>query len=390
MSHGVVAKRTDWLLAQYQGGPMSPNPALHEVIGNLAGYQGALSQHGEYCNRFQWASAPPPESIWRYLHVDQRDDDDKACDVQAAFINEGFYAQAYCGLVVKAQSGCSLYDVVCVAKAGLGNGDYFTLLQTVAPTATINFWFDVTGTYPGPPYDATNVRVDVSAATTAEDVAAAIRSAIQSVQSSLRMVAERPGVPSSTVRVMRTEAGSTAGDTPTENVSDPGFVVTKVSDGAPGTVESSTVGGYVLTYWPTNNRYVLSRARTVWNQSNGGVYADVGAAPTAAKRWMGLRLTAIRLGDDIRLRGYALSGYAAVDTMFNNPSWVPVIDVVHQNGFDVPVVVPISGVVQNVSAGFVNGTPSLTGRCGFAAHKAGGGNTQFYLSSPRILRAVPA
>lgn len=384
MSFGIASKRTDWMQARSNvAGTFTQGPALHEVIGNLSGYEGDLTAHGDFCNRFTWASPTDP-TILRYLHVDQRDDDTKACMVQAAMINEGVASQSYCGIVVKAQSGCSLYDITCVAKANIVDGELVTLYQTVAPTKTTNFIFDKGGSGP---FDADNIQVDISATevVTAEDVAEVLRTAINANSLPLRMAAERPAAASAIVRVMRTDDGSTSGDTPTTDVADPGFAVAKTANGSAGTTISNTVGGYVFTFSPSNNRYYLSRAKNYFDNTPA-VYADVAAAPTAAKRWMGLKLVAMRVGNDMRLRGYALSGSLAVDAMYTSPVWVPAIDAIHVAGSSTPVIVPISGVTQYANS-FLNGSPCYTGRSGMLFEWRA--NQTVYASSPRIQPAVP-
>lgn len=74
-------------------------------------------------------------------------------------------------------------QLTCVAKASLVDGDNFTL-----PTGH-QFWFDVGGAYtPAGGYDATNVRLNVSGATTAESVAAIIKTAINASASTTKAI----------------------------------------------------------------------------------------------------------------------------------------------------------------------------------------------------------
>ena len=85
-------------------------------------------------------------------------------------------------------------SVVCPVQASVPNGSSMTISDGMA--WTITFWFDVTGTFvPVGGYDDYNVRVNLSAAVTDEDVKAAFILAIQSTFLQVWINDPGPGMP---------------------------------------------------------------------------------------------------------------------------------------------------------------------------------------------------
>lgn len=113
--------------------------------------------------------------------------------------------------------------IACVAKASLVDGDAFTL-----PTGH-TFWFDVGGAYvPSSGYNATNVRLNVSGATTAESVAAIVKTGINASASTIRgLTTDGAGK----LTLAETVAGSDQNGAIVEAVANAGFLVQGMSGG---------------------------------------------------------------------------------------------------------------------------------------------------------------
>jgi hypothetical protein len=112
--------------------------------------------------------------------------------------------------------------VTCVAKASLVDTDYITIGDGVNPA--VIYEFDVAGDGASV---ATRVAVDVSGATTAADVAALLKTAIEANQPLLTVVDAGSGVLNLTHDLL----GTLGNVTITENVADAGFLVTGMSGG---------------------------------------------------------------------------------------------------------------------------------------------------------------
>jgi hypothetical protein len=113
-------------------------------------------------------------------------------------------------------------QIVCVAKASLVDGDYFTL-------GAYKFWFDVGGAFtPDGGYNATNIRANVSGATTATSVAAIVHPLV---------TASAAGIYASlftgeaVVRLLSKTPGDAGNITTSENVANVGFSVVGMTGG---------------------------------------------------------------------------------------------------------------------------------------------------------------
>jgi hypothetical protein len=115
-----------------------------------------------------------------------------------------------------------------VAKANLIEGERVTIPDIVF--GTINYWFDVSGTYiPGGGYNANNVEVDVSGDTTAQDVAVTLAAAINGSSGVVDA-----GTPTAGLFTVTHQARSAVGNggTITHTVADGGFSVSGFGSGA--------------------------------------------------------------------------------------------------------------------------------------------------------------
>lgn len=87
------------------------------------------------------------------------------------------------------------------------DGAYIDLDDGANPV--VRFHFDRSGTYvPGGGYNATNIRVDISAATDANDVATALSTAINSVGAGLAITADAPGAGDNKFNLENDSAGA--------------------------------------------------------------------------------------------------------------------------------------------------------------------------------------
>lgn len=124
-----------------------------------------------------------------------------------------------------------------VAQANFVDGETFVLDDGETPPIT--FHIDQTGTYtPGGGYDATNIQVDISGDTTADDVAATALTAINGV-ASLKITA---GAATAGLQPLTAdEVGAQANNAILETVADAGFIVTGLSNGVDATDDSFRV-----------------------------------------------------------------------------------------------------------------------------------------------------
>lgn len=120
-----------------------------------------------------------------------------------------------------------------VAKASLVNGETFVLDDGTNPAVT--FVFDVSGSYipPGIGYSDTNIRIDVSGATTSQDVALLAQTEINGAPT-LDITASAPGA--GILTFVNDNFGTAGNQTITETVADGGFTVAGMSGGTEGIV----------------------------------------------------------------------------------------------------------------------------------------------------------
>jgi hypothetical protein len=125
--------------------------------------------------------------------------------------------------------------ITTVAKADLIDGETVVLIS--AAGATITFHFDVSGTYiPGGGYDASNIRVDVSSDTTADDVATTLAAAIDGT------VFTAPAPAANILIVTQTAAGTDGNTTMVDTVANAGFLATGFSGGGGATASDIRTG----------------------------------------------------------------------------------------------------------------------------------------------------
>lgn len=125
--------------------------------------------------------------------------------------------------------------ITAVAKANLIDGE--TVVLITAAAAAITFHFDVSGTYvPGGGYDASNIRVNVSGDTTADDVATTLAAAIDGT------VFTAPAPAANVVTVTQTAAGANGNSTIIETVADIGFITSGFSGGGAATAATIRAG----------------------------------------------------------------------------------------------------------------------------------------------------
>lgn len=125
--------------------------------------------------------------------------------------------------------------ITTVAKANLIDGETVVLIS--ATGTTITFHFDVSGTYvPGGGYDATNIRVNVSGDTTADDVATTLAAAINAT------VFTAPAPAANVVTVTQTAPGTDGNTTMVDTVANAGFLATGFSGGGAASVSDIRTG----------------------------------------------------------------------------------------------------------------------------------------------------
>jgi hypothetical protein len=129
-------------------------------------------------------------------------------------------------------------QIQCVAKASLIDGDKFTLPDG---SISVDFVFDVTGAHvPVGGYTSTVIRLDVSAATTNQDVAVIVRTAIEAMPASFKV--GTTAAPIAGLLLLRNELYSTAGNVAiVETVADVGFTATGMSGGVASSEQQFSV-----------------------------------------------------------------------------------------------------------------------------------------------------
>jgi hypothetical protein len=131
------------------------------------------------------------------------------------------------------------------------NGAYFDLND--GTNAAVRFHFDRSGAYtPGGGYNATNIRVDVSAAVTRNDVATAIRAAINGVGAGLAITAGAPPAAGWELRLTNDAVG-VAGNVPVTTNNLPYDMTVEGMTGGGGPVLAADFVSIV----PIQNQFVL-------------------------------------------------------------------------------------------------------------------------------------
>lgn len=119
-------------------------------------------------------------------------------------------------------------QIQCVAKASLADGDLFTIPDGYVSAV---FYFDVTGAYVPPGgYGPLKIRLDVSAATTDQDVAVIVRTAINAMPASFKIGSAAVPI-AGLILLQHDEVGTIGNVTITEVVVNAGFTVAGMSGG---------------------------------------------------------------------------------------------------------------------------------------------------------------
>lgn len=119
-------------------------------------------------------------------------------------------------------------SITTVAKANLSDGETFVIDD--GTNSAVTFHFDVSGTYtPGGGYNTTNIRVDVSGDTTADNVR---DSCITAITGATALLVSASNGGAATVTLTHDQGGAAGNQTVTETVSDVGFVVSGLTGGA--------------------------------------------------------------------------------------------------------------------------------------------------------------
>ena len=120
-----------------------------------------------------------------------------------------------------------------IVKANIIDGEKFVLNDGTNPAVT--FWFDQTGTYTPPGgYDSTNIRVNISGDTTADQVALTAKTAINGVGSDLHITAG--AIAAGKLNIENDNFGTSGNQSVTETVVDAGFTVSGMSGGLDGII----------------------------------------------------------------------------------------------------------------------------------------------------------
>ena len=389
MAYDIPNFRDDWLrqIGSYSVYPATiytqsanESVALHDFVGAQSGYEGALTQHGEFCYRsFCEDDANSKQWMLRYFSAQQESDDAAPVEITGAFLGDYTGSVQYAGLMVKVDAtGHAEGTVLCPAQADLSDGDNVVLSDG---TTSVTFWVDKTGTY-DPGYDATNVRWLVQSLTTAIEVTDALRTLVEAA-TNLNLTTDNPGV--ATVRVTNRDMdlGGVGGYVTNAAITSIGpFTVTGMAGGG-NTI--SQPYGYYLYYEPTaSGRLNLDRCYFNCNTEQGPYNSNT-VDLLVPKTWIGLRLIAYRIDNSMRIKGYYMVGKDAVDAMYTNPQWIQAFDVLHFDG-------NTSAVAGSVVPGQVLGTlrdgnPSYTGKAGFGSNSVSS-PANYFFSSMRITRGA--
>jgi len=119
-------------------------------------------------------------------------------------------------------------SITTIAKANLIDGETIVLDDGI--NGAVTFHFDVTGAYtPGSGYNTTNIRVDVSGATTADDIRDILITDVNGVTTGLIVTASNGGA--ATVTLTHDQGGTVGNQTVVETVVDVGFSVSGMVNG---------------------------------------------------------------------------------------------------------------------------------------------------------------
>lgn len=122
-----------------------------------------------------------------------------------------------------------------VAQADHVDGESFVLRD--AEGREVTFWYDVTGTFtPAGGYNATNVRIDISGDTTADDVAVSTRAAVNGATIEITASGATDQV------VLTQDNAGTAGNTTIDfDVANVGYIVVNFTGGTVGVPEAHSI-----------------------------------------------------------------------------------------------------------------------------------------------------
>jgi hypothetical protein len=394
MAYDLTGYRDDWLkhaYSRYVYPTLRPAAVVesvvpHDFVGAQPGYFGELTQHGELCRRNTVApDGHGDQTMLRHFAASQSKDDAAAVDISGAVIlNETVNGQ-YCGIMAKVpDTGHAEGTVVCPDPATLNDGDNVAISDG---TTSVTFWVDKTGTYPGPPYDATNIRWLVQGLSTAVQVADALRTLIRTTfeAGTFNMTTDAPGDATVVVINRDIDVGSASGFVTNEPITSVGPFTTTGMSGGGNTI--GTAQGYAVWIQPGQTNSILLGSCYYAMTSQNPLYSNT-ASDINLKEWVGLRLTAHRIGDSMRIRVYYMAGASKVDAMYTNPQWTQVFDALHISG-DVTAYPGSSIPGQTVSGRSWNTTtPSYTGRAGFFNLSGGGAVPIAYFAGMRIVRGA--
>jgi hypothetical protein len=191
-----------------------------------------------------------------------------------------------------------------VAQADLVDGESFVIPDGI--TTPRRFWIDESGTYtPVGGYNATNIRLDLSAATTAEDCAQVFKTAINAIAADYRVKATTSNG-TGLMSLVNEVTGTQGNVTITESVANAGFLVVGMTGGANATVDEFKIKARVQAAGGRDGNSEISDADYI------GQLWDVDASPFL--RAVGRNMGVIRFGtpgitsDEVQKAGVA---YAA-------------------------------------------------------------------------------
>lgn len=138
---------------------------------------------------------------------------------------------------VTATGSVSTSTLTVVEKASLVNDDYFSLLNAGPDGETIVFFYDLDGGS-STPVDATHIKVDIAADTTANEVAITTRAAINAIAGIKWDAAVPVGA---AITLTSDDVGAEYNVTHTENVANAGFTITAATGGLDESLDALTV-----------------------------------------------------------------------------------------------------------------------------------------------------
>lgn len=187
-----------------------------------------------------------------------------------------------------------------IVKANLVDGETFVLDD--GTNAAVTFHFNVSGTYtPSGGYDSTNIEVDVSGDTTADEVALTAKTAINGVGTSLTITGGT--ITTGKLNLENDVFGTAGNQTITETVTDAGFTTSGMSSGTDGIVG-------VWEYYDGNFAKTSPSEVQVDVPSSGKLLFDLTSYLGAEDR----------TGTQIRVRLNETTAYEDVESAFGIPS----------------------------------------------------------------------